>query len=200
MKSTRLCLLLQGFPLIGYLLASPVSAGELFFIDGGYSELCSTAAFNQDELRRVEITGSRLGMDPIEICTRAIESQDGVPVDRAVSYNNRGVLYFTIGMTARALQDFEMAIQLQPKLAQAHVNRGYTLVVLELWAESIAAFNTGIELGTVEADKAFFNRGLAHEETGDLRQAYFDYQQAAELNPTWNDPKVELARFTIGKK
>lgn len=200
MKRTRLSLLLQVLPLTGYLLASPLFAGELLFIDGGYSELCSTAAFNQDELNRIEITGSRLGLKPIEICTIAIEIKDGTSGDLAASYNNRGVLYFTKGMTSQALQDFDNAIQLQPKLAQAHVNRGYTLVVLELWAESIAAFNTGIELGTVEADKAFFNRGLAHEETGNLRQAYYDYQQAVELNPTWNEPKVELARFTISRK
>ena len=38
---------------------------------------------------------------------------------------------------------------------------------------------------------------MANEGLGDLKAAYQDYSKAAELNPAWDAPKNELARFTV---
>src|SRR5690606_38511947 len=106
-------------------------------------------------------------------------------------------LLFAMASYAEALQDFEQAIQLDANMAQAHVNRGYSLVALMRWEESIAAFDRGLELGASDAARAHFNRGIAHEETGNLRQAYQDYLKAAELDPQWDAPQQELSRFVL---
>jgi tetratricopeptide (TPR) repeat protein len=169
------------------------------FIDGGYAELCSDVAKTQDAEKRVELTGSRLGASPIEICTMAINFGESSLFEIAASYNNRGVLYFEKAQMTEALRDFEEAISVHDSLGQAHINRGYVLVGMQRWADSVAAFDKGIALGGEELDKAYFNRGVAHEELGQLREAYKDYLKASELNPVWEDPKRELARFTVKK-
>lgn len=173
---------------------------EVTFFDGGYAEMCSAAAHSVDQPGPFQITGSRLGVPPLDICNSAIQANEAGTSIQAGNYNNRGVLYFAQGMLEEALKDFDEAVRLDADLAQAHINRGYTLVAQQRWADSIAALTRGIELNGAELDKAYFNRGVAHEETGNTRQAYYDYLKASELNPLWEDPKKELSRFTVTRR
>ncbi|MGA0806622.1 MAG: tetratricopeptide repeat protein [Pseudohongiellaceae bacterium] len=181
-----------------------MSAGaETMFLDGGYAELCAAAAYaakDPNAKQRFEITGSRLGLPPMEICDRAVNGYDGASENVAESYNNRGVLWFMQTDLAAALEDFRRAIREQGSLAQAHVNLGYTLNALQRWDEAIAALTRGIELGTDEAARALFSRAIAHEERGQLRAAYDDYRRASELEPEWEPPRVELQRFRINQR
>lgn len=169
---------------------------DVLFIDGGYAELCSTAAFDAGAPGKVEITGSRLEVTPTELCTLAIRYEKS-RAQLAGSYNNRGVLLFSDGALDAALSDFDAALRLDATLAQAHVNRGYTLVAMQRWQDSIAAFDRGIELGTTQLARAHFNRGIAHDELGHVREAYQDYLKAAELDPLWEEPQRELTRFSV---
>lgn len=190
-------------------LPAPVCAGviasaavaatgtDVTFIDGGYAEMCSSVAHNIEDSHPITLTGTRMGSTPIEICTLAIEDRATIPPDLAGSYNNRGVLLFDEGRLQDALADFDAAIAVMDTLAAAHINRGYTLVALQRWEESIASFDRGIELGAPDPARAHFNRGVAHEEVGHVREAYYDYKTASELNPEWEEPKRELERFTV---
>jgi tetratricopeptide (TPR) repeat protein len=170
---------------------------DVTFIDGGYAEMCSSAAHHTDGVQAIELTGTRMSISPVQVCTMAINDRTTVPADRAASYNNRGVLLFDAGKLQEALADFDAAIAAAETLAAAHVNRGYTLVALERWEDSIASFDRGIELGAPEPARAHFNRGVAHEEAGRVREAYYDYKLASELNPEWEEPRRELERFTV---
>ncbi len=174
-------------------------AQEVQFFDGGFAEMCAAAAHNINDVQQVEVTGTRLDKSPVEICTLAIRSADSLS-NRAGSYNNRGVLLFAQGATAEALSDFDQAILVDGNLAQAHVNRGYVLVGMQRWADSVAAFDRGIELGSTELAKAHFNRAIAHEELGHVREAYQDYLKASELDPLYEEPKRELTRFTVRRQ
>ena len=58
-------------------------------------------------------------------------------------------------------------------------------------------FDRALELGTDEPEVAFFGRGLAHEDIGDLKSAYADLRRAAELRPQWPQPAQELARYQV---
>ena len=42
-----------------------------------------------------------------------------------------------------------------------------------------------------------FNRAMAYEDNGDLKNAYLDYLEAAELNPAWDQPARQLTRFNV---
>jgi len=178
----------------GLATVGPAQA-EVMFVDGSYAELCSMAAHHPDDYIRIVITGSRLGLAPIEACNRAISGVDLNLDNIPGSYNNRGVLWFAEGNYAQALEDFTEAVRLNSKLAQAHVNQGYTLTAMERWSDSIDAYSKGIALDAEEKAKAYFNRGVAHEELGNITQAWRDYQQAAAIDPAWEAPQLELARF-----
>jgi tetratricopeptide (TPR) repeat protein len=180
------------------LYCAGVSAQDVRFFDGGYPEMCSAAAYNIDKPQPIEVTGTRLGMSPLEVCGLAIRSAENT-TNRASSYNNRGVLLFAQGATAEALRDFDDAIRVDDSLAQAHVNRGYVLMGMQRWADSVAAFDKGIALGSTELPKAYYNRGIAHEELGQVREAYQDYLTASELDPLYEEPRQELTRFTVRK-
>lgn len=180
------------------LAAGPLSAqNNVLFLDGGYTELCANLAKRDDDPTKVTITGSRLEVPPIEICSRAIREESSARFLAARNYNNRGVLYFAQGSLAEAQADFEQAIRLQDDLARAHINLGYTLVAQERWADCIAPLTRGIELGAQDLPKAYYNRGIAFEETGQVAAAYHDYQMAAELAPQWESPRRELSRFSV---
>ncbi|MFZ9585278.1 MAG: tetratricopeptide repeat protein [Pseudohongiellaceae bacterium] len=172
-------------------------ATDVMFIDGGFTEICTSAAFRADDPSAVQLTGSRLAMDPVEICTMAIGSPEATPPQRAASYNNRGVLYFTDGKIEESLRDFEAAVGLDPALGTAYVNRGYVLMALKRFEDSIAAFDQGLALGVTDPERAYFNRGIAHEESGHVREAYYDYRKASELKPDWEEPLRELQRFSV---
>jgi tetratricopeptide (TPR) repeat protein len=67
----------------------------------------------------------------------------------------------------------------------------------ERYSEGLDQIDKGLALGVKDPEKALFNRAMAHEGLGDMKAAYQDYSKAAELNPAWDAPKNELARFTV---
>ncbi|MEX0740341.1 MAG: hypothetical protein WD071_13445 [Pseudohongiella sp.] len=199
--------------------AQPVS--PLTIIDGGYAEQCSMAARNPQGASGVTITGSRVIISPIQLCTLAVQ-EGGEAANRAASYNNRGVLHFAAANFDDALADFTEAVHLEDTLTFAHINRGNIFNLREQWAQAISAFDRAIELGieprpgrvgeTTESSasrqasearavrelaRAHFNRGIAHENLEQLREAYLDYLRASELAPEWEEPRRELERFEV---
>lgn len=187
-----------GLPLFSLVAVSPLRAQvtELTIMDGSYSEMCEQAARRLDRSSNVQVTGTRLNVSPIELCTIAIR-EDASGYNRAANYNNRGVLLFAEGRLDEALRDFERAIQLRDGLASAHANRGFALGAMERWAEAVEALDRGIELGFEDPARAHFSRAAAHEELGHIREAYEDYRKAAELDPLWEEPRLELSRFRV---
>lgn len=202
-------------------LAQPISPITIIDQGGGYSEYCSMAAHNPERLSGVLITGTRLPMSPIRVCTLAIEAADERP-NRAANYNNRGVLHFEAGNLDAALADFEEAVRLDERLVFAHINQGNIFIRREQWDQAIRAFDRAIELGidpetehvveVPEADESgepgearvipemarvHFNRGIANEHLDQLREAYLDYRRASELAPDWDIPRQELERFDV---
>lgn len=201
--------------------AQPISPITIIDGGGGYSEYCSMAAHNPERLSGVLITGSRLPMSPIRVCTLAIEA-GGERVNRAANHNNRGVLHLEAGNLDAALADFEEAIRRDDRLVLAHINRGNVFIRREQWEQAISAFDRAIELGIdPEADhvvevteagesgepdnarvvpemaRVHFNRGIAHEHLEQFREAYLDYRRASELAPDWDIPRQELERFDV---
>ena len=181
-------------------LPATASKAAVIVLGGGFAQMCYEAARDADDPTMMQITGSRIDIAPLDICTIAIGAGDLTSRDLAGTYNNRGVLLFSDGRFEEALKDFEQATRYSNSIAEPHVNRGASLVALKRWADAVPSLNRGIELQALEIEKAYYNRAIAHEELGDVRRAYFDYVKAAELAPTWEDPKMQLARFTVRKK
>ncbi len=183
--------------------AQPTNAPTLM-LGGDLASPCYEAAREAEKTSGfqgpVPLTGSRIGMDPIQYCTMIIDQ--GTLVGQALlgAHVNRGVLLFAEGAHERALADFDAAVLVNEASPEAQVDRGFTLIAMKRWAESIPALTRGIELGATKMAEAYYHRGVAYEETGDIRKAYYDYRKAAELNPEWEEPRVQLSRFQVTTK
>jgi Tfp pilus assembly protein PilF len=136
----------------------------------------------------------------IDICTNAIQTQVLTDHDMAGTYVNRGVIYMQDASFIAAQHDFESAMKLDPKMGEAVVNHGGSLIAQKRYADGIAEISRGLELNPSEPEKAYFNRGLAYESIDDLKAAYYDYSKAAELKPSWDEPRAELSRFTVTQR
>ena len=81
-----------------------------------------------------------------------------------------------------AIADFNRALQLDPKNANAYRNRGIAKIELGDLNGAIADYNRALQFDPKFA-AAYVNRGLAKQEKGDLDSAIVDYNRAFELNP-----------------
>ena len=197
MKKLSKIALVAGFN-IALLAGAASSHAAVVVLGGGMAEECYKAARAAvNGLENVDVTGSRLGMDPVEVCTLALTGEMLGGRALAGTYTNRGVLLFVGNSFQSALQNFDRAISIDDDIAEAHVNRGAALVALKQWEEGLDALNTGLAMEPGEAHKAYYNRAIAHEELGNVREAYFDYRRAAEIAPTWEEPRLQLTRFTV---
>lgn len=181
---------LLAFAIAGVLAASSASAqGAITVLGGGLAHDCSEAALGGESAAKFE-----------RVCTLALETELMSLRDRAGTYVNRGVLKLRRKEFGSAQFDFNRAVETMPDLGEAYVNRGAAAVGSRRYVEGLSDLNKALELGVDEPEKAYYNRALAYEGLDDMKAAYFDYQKAVELNPEWEQPKKELARFTVERR
>jgi tetratricopeptide (TPR) repeat protein len=142
-----------------------------------------------------------MGMrDGFEVCTQALNVPGLSLRDRAGTFVNRAVIRMRAGDYNGALTDSESGIRLINGLGEAHVNRGAALLNLSRPAEALQAINTGVAHGSSKMHLVLYNRGAARELTGDIRGAYFDYQESARLNPAFTLARDQLMRFSVVRR
>lgn len=173
----------------GVLAFAGASQGAVTVLGGGMARQCSDAALSGESDARFE-----------ELCTQALEVELLSLRDRAGTFVNRGVLKLRRKDFGSAQADFNLAIDTKPDLGEAYVNRGAAAVGARRFTDGLADLNKALELGVEEPEKAYYNRALAYEGLDNLKAAYFDYQKAVELKPEWEQPKKELARFTVERR
>ena len=96
-----------------------------------------------------------------------------------------------------AEKNLDQALVLLPKLPEAHVDLGSTLLNMNKYDEGVKETELGIQLGTREPQRAWYNLGIGYERLGNIQKAYESYRQASVIDPAWQDPKDEMARFTV---
>lgn len=136
----------------------------------------------------------------LDACTRALNYRRITREGQIQLLVNRGVTYLRRQQNEEAVGDFDGVIALDPRNAEAHLNRGATLVQLQRYGPAIASITEALSLGVREPHKAYFNRGIAREALNDLRGAYEDYSTALQIEPDWGPANAELARFARGRR
>jgi tetratricopeptide (TPR) repeat protein len=159
-------------------------------IGNGLAAECSTAA-------RTLAANAPARADAEHVCTLALDGEALSAHEAAATYVNRGVLRLTDGDAQAARNDFDQALRIEPRLAEAIVDRGAALIAGGHDAEAAAEITRGLALNPTEPEKAYYNRAVAEERLGDAKSAYFDYRKAADLKPDWLLPRTELARFRV---
>ncbi|HEY3813005.1 MAG TPA: tetratricopeptide repeat protein [Caulobacteraceae bacterium] len=167
------------------MVAGACGAAELV-LGGGMAEGCYKAA-------RANST-DRASLD---LCTQAVEQEPLSTRDLSATLVNRSVILLGRREFEAAEHDLDRAISLRPGSAEAYVNRGAARLGLKQYRDAIADLDRGLALGPSEPAKAWYDKGLAYEDLGDLQEAYNDYKKASELRPEWQLPKDELKRFTV---
>ncbi|NGM51253.1 tetratricopeptide repeat protein [Caulobacter sp. 602-2] len=162
------------------------ATASVLIIGGGMAKDCSEAVIR-----------GRSDDDTMRLCTSALEVETLSTGDRARTLVNRGVIQLRRQAYVEARADFDAAGRIEPKLGEVYVNRGAALVAEDRFAEGLDEIDRGLALGVKQPERAYYNRALAHENLGDVKAAYYDFQRAAELDPKWSAPKEELARFSF---
>lgn len=133
----------------------------------------------------------------VKVCDQAVDTAKGMRDELAAAYVNRSVLHLAFAQYDAALADSDAAIKVKAGIAQAHINRGIALSAVKRNKEAGQAFTDAIALNPSHPEVVYFDRAMAREDDGDMKGAYLDYRKAAQLAPTWDTPKQQLARFSV---
>ncbi|CAD8196501.1 unnamed protein product [Paramecium octaurelia] len=104
----------------------------------------------------------------------------------ATVYYNRGVLFKQQGEKEKALQDYNMAIKLNPNYATAYINRGVLFKQQGEKEKALQDYNMAIKLNPNYAT-VYINRGNLFNEKGEKEKALQDYNMAIKLNPNYTN-------------
>jgi tetratricopeptide (TPR) repeat protein len=175
-----------------------VQAQAIQVFGGGEAESCWRAAVASTFLHMDSATmEARWKADAIGACDSALAGAVMDTRDRAATFVNRSILEMSRENYAAAEKNLDSALALIPKLPEAHVDLGSTLINMKKYDEGVKETELGIQLGTKEPERAWYNLGIGYERMGNIQKAYESYRQASVLDPKWQDPKDEMARFKV---
>lgn len=101
---------------------------------------------------------------------------------QALELNNRGLEQIKAGDYTGAIATLNRAIELNPALLQAYLNRGYAYAATNNHQSALANYNTAIQVNSSSAD-AYYFRGEEYLQLGNYQDALTDYNKAIELDP-----------------
>ena len=129
--------------------------------------------------RGIEAHKERKLDEAIKHYTNAISLQpDNHMLARA--YNNRGNAYEGKGKQDLALEDYSMAIEINPDDADAYFYRGFTYELKQNSEAAIKDYDKAIELNPNHAEAYVYRAGMANRDSALVIK---DYSKAIELNP-----------------
>ena len=118
----------------------------------------------------------------IKVCTRLIEFAGLDRPELAKAYYTRALDWASQGNHDRALADFNMAVELDPKLPGIYYNRALS------WSEkgdhdrAIADYNASLQLSPRDS-RAYTGRAVELTVKGELNRALADYEEVIRLEP-----------------
>lgn len=170
------------------LLAAPAPA-SVITLGSTYAESCYNAA----DSRRTDAEAWRS-------CNSALTWEALTLEDRVGTHVNRGILFMISGDLLSAVRDYDAALALNPHQPEAWLNKAIAVYQANDFARAAEFAGRALELGTLKPALAYFVRGIAREDMGEVKAAYADLIRARELEPKWRDPQVELARYQVRQR
>jgi tetratricopeptide (TPR) repeat protein len=137
-------------------------------------------------------TGTELkyGLEHCDIALR-----DPLMNYRGQTVVNRGIIRYAMGDADGAMADFAHALDFNPTLGDAYLNKALVLIYRKEPDQALAAINQGIALGSANLQIAYYARGMIEDDAGHYEQAYRDYRQAVRIKPDYQPALRELERF-----
>ena len=164
---------------------SPASASRLS-IGSSMAQACYEAA-----------EAHRANLETARTCDQALAEEALTRPELAGTHVNRGILSMISGDLDRAENDFDQAIALHPGGPEAWLNKGISQLRRGNGEAAVQLIERAIALRTRKPAVAFYMRGIAHEEIGNVRAAYADLRRASQIDPRWPLPAAELRRYRV---
>ena len=141
----------------------------------------ATAACAGDPASDIDATieaGIAATMDVVEI-EKAVKAT--MSPSLAEEHVNRGVTYNELGESRKAIQEYDKAIQLDPKDARAYNNRGAAYRKLGEHQRAIHDYDKAIQLDPNDG-YAYYTRGFTYVELGEHQRGKKDFDKACSLD------------------
>jgi tetratricopeptide (TPR) repeat protein len=138
--------------------------------------------------------------EAVATCDSALTEAPLSPHDRAGTYVNRGAIEIAMGREPQAMTDYNLGISIKPDMADAYVDRAGAFIMEKKFDEAMADVNHGIDLGPTYPFVGYYNRAVAEQLTGKLKEAYLDYQKSLELEPRFALAAERLKDFVVIRK
>lgn len=116
--------------------------------------------------------------------------------DFAYAHFQLGYAYTALQKTEEARVEYERAMQLDPKMAEAALNLGILLSNSEP-SKAIAPLQKAVELLATQSRPRTL-LALAYEKTGDTKRAEESYEAALALDPRDTETSLHLAQLYLG--
>jgi tetratricopeptide (TPR) repeat protein len=110
----------------------------------------------------------------------------------ALAYRNRGLAYHDLGQLNQAIEDYNVAIRLEPTAFESYFERGNAFLDLGQNQKAIADYDQALALDAGRAT-AWLNRGQAYRRLGKLALAQADFVKARQLDPSIKPDEVAQA-------
>ncbi|MGN6515609.1 MAG: hypothetical protein ACTHLR_07180 [Rhizomicrobium sp.] len=117
--------------------------------------------------------------------------------DRAATMINLGILRSQNSDPHGAFASYNQGLALDPSLGEGYVDRGATEIVLKDYQAAIADITKGLSLNANRPEIAYYDRAIANEAIGNIRDAYLDYKKAVEIRPDFELANEQLMRFKV---
>jgi len=114
--------------------------------------------------------------------------------------NNSACIKDELGDITGAFEDINRAIQISPKYADAHYNRGYLYKKCKSYEMAIQDYTKAIELGVSNIAYSFHGRGKCYEELGLLDKALEDISKSIDIYPKYPSNVYNRARIYVKKE
>ena len=88
------------------------------------------------------------------------------------------------------MSDYNKAIEINPKIAEAYNNRGLIYNKQGNFTQAMSDYNKAIEINPNYAE-AYNNRGIIYNKQGNFAQAMSDYNKAIEINPNFAEAYIQ---------
>src|SRR6185437_11312305 len=118
--------------------------------------------------------------------------------DDAAAHFDLGYVYTAQQKTEEAIGEYRKAIALDPKMLQAHLNLGMSLLA-DNPKEAIAPLEKVVELD-YSLERGHYALGIAEERAGDTAASEKELTVAVKLNPDDADAHAALARVLLNEK
>ncbi len=101
---------------------------------------------------------------------------------RANAYTNIGIAYYNKGDMAKARENYEQALKLNPSFVYAHNEMGKLYMSTGRYGEAVTEFRQAVD-GYPAYDEAYYNLGLAYMKLNDSVNACEAFRKVQDMSP-----------------